>query len=246
LITHANGLTHSNDWTVRSALVGLLFMFMLIRVFHFNQHGTLEDDVGAACDHDGHGHDHEHKHGPGVVYSWLGLAFGLALHTLIDGVALGAAVKIDEMQSGGAIGFLGIGTFLAVLLHKPLDAMSITTIMHAGQWSDRAIRWINFAFSLMCPLGAALFYFGVSKLGARQEIVVGTALAFAGGVFLCISLADILPEVSFHSHDRLLLTSALLFGVLLAVGIGFIEHPHWHGAEGHDHSQHDHQDEHSH
>lgn len=272
LIPHAAAMVGSFDYAMMAALVGLLFMFALIRVFHVHQHGTLEDDGHSACNHDhhvdevigqpeltviqpvaavktqhDHGHHYHHHHhdhaAPATAYSWLGLAFGLALHTLIDGMALGATVASESLFHAGDSSFhlLGLGTFLAVALHKPLDAMSITTVMHAGKWSDRTIGWINFAFSLMCPLGAALFYFGVDAMGEHQALVVGTALAFAGGVFLCISLADILPEVSFHSHDRFALTSALLVGVLLAYGIGFLEPEHAHhghdnhGAHAHDH-----------
>ena len=49
--------------------------------------------------------------------------------------------------------------------------------------------------------------------------------AFSAGVFLCISLGDLLPEVHFHRHDRLKLSAALLFGVGLAFLVGFLE-PH--------------------
>jgi zinc and cadmium transporter len=252
LIPHAVTLLGSIDQAMLAALVGLLFMFSLIRIFHVHQHGALEDDAGHGpeCDH-GHAHAHppqlvaleasaahshshgHHHHAPANSgYSWVGLAFGLALHTLIDGMALGATVASEALwHDNGQFHLLGVGTFLAVMLHKPLDAMSITTVMQAGRWSPRTIGWINFAFALMCPLGAALFYFGVEAMGSYQELIVGTALAFSGGVFLCISLADILPEVSFHSHDRFSLTSALLVGVLLAYGIGFLEsaHSHKHG-----------------
>ncbi|HTN74789.1 MAG TPA: ZIP family metal transporter, partial [Pirellulaceae bacterium] len=265
------------DWSVGAALIGLLSMFAMIRVFHVHQHGTIDehdDDHGHDCGHDHHHHDtgptvvsldnpyatpvavkadqhhHQHAHGgAGVAYGWVGLSIGLAIHTMIDGMALGASVASEALlHDTTTFSLLGLGTFLAVLLHKPLDAMSITTVMHAGKWSDRAIHWINFAFALMCPLGAALFYFGAGQLGDQQALVVGTALAFAGGVFLCISLADILPEVSFHSHDRLTLTAALLIGVLLAYGIGFLEPAHNHGDHSHDdHSAHDHgHDHHSH
>jgi hypothetical protein len=60
-------------------------------------------------------------------------------------------------------------------------------------------------------------------------MVVGCALAFAAGVFLCISLADLLPEVTFHTHDRMRLTTFLLLGVTLAYGIGYLEPVHSHG-----------------
>lgn len=273
LIPHAIAMVGSVDWALQAALIGLLFMFALIRIFHVHQHGTLEDDAGTEeCNHD-HAHDHGHKHEPalvslstnpyeppvakhdhhhhghdhgsGAAYSWVGLAIGLALHTLIDGMALGASVASEALlHEPTTLSLMGLGTFLAVALHKPLDAMSITTVMHAGKWSDKTIGWINFAFSLMCPLGAALFYFGAGQLGEMQSLVIGTALAFSGGVFLCISLADILPEVSFHSHDRFKLTAALLAGVLLAYGIGFLEPAHTHG--GHDHDDHSHGHDHGH
>jgi zinc and cadmium transporter len=64
-------------------------------------------------------------------------------------------------------------------------------------------------------------------------LIVGCALAFAAGVFLCISLADLLPELAFHSHDRLPLTAVLLLGIALAWGIGFLEPRHTHGPPGH-------------
>ena len=59
----------------------------------------------------------------------------------------------------------------------------------------------------------------------------GAALAFAAGVFLCIALADLLPEVEYHAHDRLKLSAALLAGVALAYCVGLAE-PH-----GHSHDQ---------
>ena len=78
-----------------------------------------------------------------------------------------------------------MGVFLAILLHKPLDAMSITTIMQAGGWSTGARRTTNILFALLCPLGALLFYFGVDMLATSRDLVVSAALAFLGrGVYL--------------------------------------------------------------
>ena len=47
--------------------------------------------------------------------------------------------------------------------------------------------------------------------------------ARAAGAFLCIAAADLLPEVPFHSHDRVLLTTALAVGLAVAWGITAIE-----------------------
>jgi zinc and cadmium transporter len=92
--------------------------------------------------------------------------------------------------------------------------------MAAGGWPARARGFVNAAFALTCPFGAALFYAGAM---AGSGAVLGPALAFAAGAFLCIALADLLPEVQFHRHDRLKLSAALLLGVALAYGVTFLE-----------------------
>jgi zinc and cadmium transporter len=81
------------------------------------------------------------------------------------------------------------------------------------------------------------FVLGLNQLASQQHVVVGCALAFAAGVFLCISLADLLPELTFHAHDRVPLTAALFLGVALAWAIGFWEPKHSHGV--HEHTSHD-------
>ena len=150
------------------------------------------------------------------------IALGLALHTIIDGVALGAVIQ-GEAASGEAGGLLGVGVFLAILLHKPLDAMSITTVMEAGGWSRPARATTNAIFAFMCPVGALLFFFGVGYLDGARDYVVGVALAFSAGAFICIALSDLLPEVQFHSHDKAKLTLAFILGIALAYTIGSVE-----------------------
>jgi zinc and cadmium transporter len=167
----------------------------------------------------------------------MGLAIGLSIHTLIDGVALAASVEVEATH--GNSGLWGLGTFLAVVLHKPLDALSITTVMAAGQWSPRSIQVVNVLFALMCPIGAVGFSVGVDFLVVQQQYWLGLALGFSAGVFLCIALSDLLPEVQFHTHDGVKLSAALLAGVLLAYLITFLEPPHFHGGGGEEEDRHD-------
>jgi zinc and cadmium transporter len=241
LLPHSIAEQGSVDRAAIWTLAGLLTMFLLIRVFHVHahEHGDTSDvqderrhehDHEAPCDH-GHHHDYGHStaahHHP---FSWVGLAFGLSLHTLIDGLALGAAVAA-EAHPGGGFALFGLGTFLAVALHKPLDSLSITSLMKAGGWSRQDIWLANVGFAVMCPIGAIGFTFGLARLFGEQHVAVGCAMAFAAGVFLCISLADLLPEVAFHTHDRLPLTAALALGIALAIGIGFLEPKHAHESQ---------------
>lgn len=249
LLPHATEKLHFDVHTAAGWLMaGLLGMFFLIRAFHFHQHASLEPDdaqapgSNAESEHSGclvhdHGHHHDHDgahshagHGnesPAAhKLSWVGIGFGLTVHTLIDGMALAASVQ-SEMSFGGMNWNAGLATFLAIALHKPLDAMSITTLMASSGWSQKSRMAANMAFAAMCPIGVLLF-FAVEHAITANGTFLGAALAVSAGVFLCISLSDLLPEIQFHHHDRLQLSLALLAGVLIAWGLLFIEPKHSH------------------
>ncbi len=218
LLPHGIAKAGSVDLVIGWAMFGLLLMFFLIRAFHFHQHDAPEAADPQAADEQAHTHH----------LSWAGVAIGLALHTLIDGIALGAAV-VAEAAHAEAGELYGLGVFLAIVLHKPLDALSITSLMVAGGWLPRARQVVNVAFALMCPAGVVLLVTGLNQIAGNPDVYVGCALGFSAGVFLCISLADLLPEVQFHTHDRFKLSLALILGVALAYGLGFVESAHMHG-----------------
>jgi zinc and cadmium transporter len=257
----ANEHLQSLDRTVAWMLSGFLAMFFLQRFFHFHHHDLPEGDPEDCCsdeqalevhehshehDHEHHHHDHDHPHDHDHEHehahhahtlaeksaqqlSWVGTALGLTLHSLLDGLAMAAAVEATARGQGLA----GFGTALAVILHKPFDAMAVSTLMHAGGSSRFSRQLLNVLFSLATPLGAALFYLGANHVAQSNEIFLGCALAFCAGTFLCIASSDLLPELQFHSHDRLKLSVALLLGIGIAVLIGVMEpHEHEHETPG--------------
>jgi zinc and cadmium transporter len=212
-------------------------MFLIQRFFHFHHHDVPDEaPEGIEEKIEEHGHDHkhdqeEHDHchldhtladKSARHLSWAGAALGLTLHTLIDGIALAASVAA-ESDGGEHTGLLGLGTFLVVILHKPFDAMAIGTLMAAGGWSRSARHLVNALFALAIPVGVLLFRFGANQFSEADHLFLGSALAFAGGTFLCIATSDLLPELQFHAHDRGKLTVALLAGLLLAAAIGKFE-----------------------
>lgn len=193
---------------------------------HHSEHLPERSSAPASSDQQAHAANASGANGKHEM-SWMGLALGLSIHTLIDGMALGASVAA-ETTPPGSFALVGIGTFLAILLHKPLDAMSIATLMTAAGWPASRQRAVNLLFALMCPIGALVFWVGTKLYIATQHELLGCSLAFSAGVFLCISLGDLLPEVHFHRHDRVKLSIALLVGVLLAFLVGFLEPNHTH------------------
>jgi zinc and cadmium transporter len=216
---------HSLDRTMRWVLGGFLVMFFVQRFFHFHHHDLPEGDPEDCCGHDHkdhHKHDHTHTlaEKSAKQLSWVGTALGLTLHSLLDGLALAAAVAAGVQ---GHAQLAGLGVALVVILHKPFDAMAVSTLMHAGGKSKFSRHVLNGLFALASPLGAALFYFGAGHFAGTHGAVLGCALAFCAGSFLCIASSDLLPELQFHSHDRSKLSFMLVAGLGLAILIKQIE-----------------------
>ncbi len=220
-------------------LAGFLVMFLIERFFCFHHH---EASVGDTAAEHGPGRDHDpavlfglDHGGVGHELTWSGAAVGLSLHTVIAGVALAASVEVEGR--GGHVGAMaGLATFLVIFLHKPFDAMTLGTLMAVGGWSMPARHAVNAIFALMIPLGVVLFHLGLGH--AHDEggnRLLACALAFSAGTFLCIAMSDLLPELQFHRHDRIVLSLALILGLSAAWGIGLIET----GGHGHQ-QQHDH------
>lgn len=228
------GNSQAVEIAARWTMFGLLAMFLLLRVFHFHHHDMSDDAHDSQCVEHASDDASHHHHGEGLATqpaSWMGIALGLTIHTMIDGVALAASMQADWALLTGNNGLavlVGLGVFLAILLHKPLDALTISSLMAGSGTSKIKRRLVMFAFAIICPLSALAALWGINVVAGGHGLYVGAALAFSAGVFLCISLSDLLPEVHFHSHDRLKMTVVLLLGVGFALALVSIEPPHRH------------------
>jgi zinc and cadmium transporter len=223
----ANDQLHSIDRTTAWMLGGFLAMFFLQRFFHFHHHDSPEGDPEDCCHehaptddqhHEPHAHTLADKSAKQL--SWVGTALGLTLHSLLDGLALAAAV---EAGIHGHAKLAGLGVALVVILHKPFDAMAVSALMTVGGSSRSSRHVLNGLFALVSPVGAVLFYFGANHFANSNAAFLGCSLAFCAGTFLCIASSDLLPELQFHSHDRFKLSIALLAGLSVAVLIKHFE-----------------------
>jgi len=242
LIPHAFlELGRDADATMGWVLAGFFAMFVLERAFHGHAHHVADSGADADAPHAACGHDHAgaaprgggHRHSPaapaaGGRLAWCGVLAGLAVHSLADGAALAASVRADAHHGAGWLA--GFATFLAVLLHKPFDAAIIAALLIQSGASSRVRALVNAGYAIVVPVGAVAFLAGLRLFGGSGDAAVGVALAVAAGAFVCIAAADLLPEVQFHSHDRVLLTTCLALGLAIAWGIGALERStHQHG-----------------
>ncbi len=206
-------------------------------------HDSAHADEAASC---GAGHS-GHASLRHATFSWSGAAVGMTIHSVVEGIALAAAVDA-EFQSDASLRIAGLGTFLAIVLHKPLDSLTVGTLMAATANTRWRCNIVNLFFALAAPCGVIAFYAFALHSADDDSRVLGPALAFAAGAFVCIASSDLLPELHFHSHDRVKLSMCLLLGVALAVLLMFVEpHDHAHALDAaaphsqhpHDHGLHD-------
>ena len=160
---------------------------------------------------------HEHA-GPNggcdePAHRTVGLAafFGLSLHTITDGLALGSALAIPK---------LGPTVFAAILVHNTPAAFSLASIFRAERRTVAQTLLLSVAFALMVPAGALLFSFAKQLLdGTHGPQITALTVAFSAGTFLHVAFSDLLPDLHRRGARKMQLSFALVVGVLLMGGL---------------------------
>jgi zinc and cadmium transporter len=178
-------------------------------------------------------HAKEHRAAAPPISGWMAV-LGLTIHTFMNGVGLAGAVQFDRDTATQAA-IPGIALFFAIFLHKPADALAISTVLWRKGTSRRKIYLVQLGFALMVPVGAIAFLLTRGAIEkSMQNQLTGAALAFSCGTFLLIAASDLLPEVHFHRHDRIPLFLTLIAGIVLMGFIAYLEphhDEHEHGKE---------------
>jgi len=231
------------------AALGIMIVFLLQRYLapHSHELSPREHEHGD-CDHDHHRsheaadevavHRIEHSQGPGPFLTGMIAIFALSIHSLFDGIALGAASAHVDSAGGSLI----LSVFLSVLIHKPMDGLSVSVLLMQAGVRPRKLWMVQIFYAALVPVGAVAFRFVEVSL-EDASLYVGYALSFSAGTFLAIALTDLLPELQFHSHDRHKLTAALLLGMAvmwLTSLIGHSDAGHERGPASVTHEDHEH------
>jgi zinc and cadmium transporter len=226
--------------TLHWSAAGLLALFFVERFFSYHHHEAPADPEEPCPTHP-HDHAHGRGHSAGVIdeaspggprsqvkgatLHWGAAACGLAIHSVAGGVALASAVAAGH-SAGHSRGLNAAawGVFIATIVHKPADALTIVSLMLRAGASRPLAHALNLGFALMIPVGAGAFFLGQYGVGPSAAAAVSAnALAFSAGTFLCIALSDLLPELQFHAHDRLKLSLSLIGGFVLVAAAAAAE-----------------------
>jgi zinc transporter ZupT len=160
-----------------------------------------------------HSGGHEQDSEPPFGVAGAMVTVGLALHSMLDGLVLGAGLMLPEIAPS---------VFFAILIHKGPDAFALSTVLMAGRQRRSRIALIQALFSLTTPLSAVVAYLLLRNLS--QEFL-GIALGVASGILLAVASEDLLPEVHRQRGWYLLISAlALLAGILLVAGYAFFFH----------------------
>lgn len=114
---------------------------------------------------------------------------GLAIHSFFDGLALAAA-----FIAGDDVGAM---VLIALCLHKGVVAFSLASTLIMSENRKSAWKYMV-AFSVISPLATIVSYL---LLDTGNMDLAGPALCFSVGIFMFVTLCDMVPE-AFHHRDR--------------------------------------------
>ncbi len=125
-----------------------------------------------------------HQEASLASHSLFGAIGGLGVHAFFDGMSICAAMQVKST--------IGVLVFVAVLLHKVPEGLTVASVMRAGQKTRRAERIAN----LLLPaatLAGAFFVLLFVSIDAR---LIGFLFAFSAGSAVYVGAADLIPEIN--------------------------------------------------
>lgn len=169
-----------------------LWVLLGFSIMHFVEHTIV-----------GHLHFGEETH-PEVMVSRIAsysAFWGLFIHAFFDGLSIAAGMQYNIS--------LGVMIFIAVLLHKIPEGLTVASIMLAA---DRP-RKNAFLASAGIGGGTMLGIFMTFFLTNVDVHIVGIAFAFSAGAGLYVGASDLIPEVNRSGNH---ITPVIVFvGMLL-------------------------------
>ncbi|HLP15163.1 MAG TPA: ZIP family metal transporter [Bacteroidota bacterium] len=159
-----------------------IWMLLGFSVIHLVEHTIV-----------GHLHFGEETH-PEIMLSKVASysAFGgLFIHAFFDGLAISAGMFYNFE--------LGTMIFLAILLHKFPEGLTIASIMLAAKHPKKTALLASAGIGGSTMLGILMIFF-LKNVDAQ---ITGFAFAFSAGSALYVGASDLIPEIN-HSHHRVI------------------------------------------
>lgn len=134
-------------------------------------------------------------------------ALGIGIHSLIDGIVIGIGFEASFA--------LGILTSLAVIVHELPEGVFTYTLLIADEVSERKSLIYSWIVALATPFGAVVTYLILRTL---TPSFLGIMLALAGGSFVYVGAADLLPQA--HRKPNALNAFLVVVGIFFVMIVG--------------------------
>jgi zinc and cadmium transporter len=151
----------------------------------------------------GHLHFGEETHRDVMISRTASLSalFGLMMHAFFDGLSISAGLRFNTA--------IGVMIFIAVLLHKLPEGLTIASIMLASSNDRREAFLASLCVGAATILGCVVLF----SLEKVSGMAAGIAFGFSAGTAAYVGASDLIPEIN-RSGNRV--TPLLVFvGMLL-------------------------------
>jgi zinc and cadmium transporter len=168
-----------------------LLILLGYAVLHFFEHTVV-----------GHLHFGEETHRDVMLSRAASVStfIGLFIHAFFDGFAISIGMQFNYE--------LGLLIFIAVLLHKIPEGLTIASVMIAAE-HRRQTAFLASAAIAVATMTGILTAFALTGVNERM---VGYAFAFSAGLATYVGASDLVPEIN-HSRRRVI--PLLVFGGML-------------------------------
>ena len=168
-----------------------LYMILGFSALHLFEHTLV-----------GHLHFGEETHHEAMVspVASISALSGLFVHAFFDGVSISAGLQFDLS--------IGILIFIAVLLHKLPEGLTIASIMLAARRTKKAALLSTIAIGGATMLGVMTVYI----FSGISSTLPGIAFAFSAGAATYVGASDLIPEIN-RSGNRI--TPIIVFGGMM-------------------------------
>ncbi|XP_056366991.1 zinc transporter ZIP1 [Oenanthe melanoleuca] len=149
---------------------------------------------------------------PGALRA-AALALALALHAVLEGLALG-------LREGEAA---ALRVLLALLLHKGAVAFGLSLELLRSRLRPPAVASCLVLLALMSPLGVGVGTALAAGAGPRQRLCRAVLEGLAAGTFLFVTFLEILPQELGVPQNRIPKVILILAGFALVSAILFVK-----------------------
>lgn len=176
-----------------------LWMLVGFSTIHFVEHTVVK-----------HLHFGEETHSHVMVSKVASYSafWGLFIHAFFDGLAISSGMYYDFS--------LGVMIFIAILLHKFPEGLTISSIMLASNQSKKTALRATAGIAAGTMAGIFMIFF----LQNVDPKITGFAFAFSAGAALYVSASDLIPEI--NRSDNRILSLVVFVGMVLYYVSGFL------------------------